>query len=297
MNLRDRLTIVFDRSFKYWALIPLLIFVVVLTVYPVGQVVRMAFSSLTLAEGRYIWEFSGLNNFYKMLSDEVFHKAVRNTIVFVIVVVAVEFFLGLFLALVTTKVSRYVGVYRTILMLPILMPPIAIGTMWRLMLNPQFGLFNQIAFSLGLKGQDWLSDPLYALLAIMVVDVWQWTPYVFIILLAGLQSIPKEPHEAAIVDGATGFQVFRYITWPLLFPTAVVALMFRTINSLKVFDKVIVLTGGGPGDATEVISTHIYKVFFEFQKMDLGSFLALITMLIAVGFVIGYRLLLRWGRS
>ncbi len=285
-----------DVAFKYWTLIPLFIFLLVLTLYPIAEVVRMAFSHLTLAEGKYIWDFAGLSNFYRMLGDTIFAAAVKNTILFVVIVVAFEFIFGLILAIATTKVSRFAtGLYRTILILPILVPPIAISTMWRIIYNPNFGFINQIAFSLGLSGQNWLADPRYALLAVTVVDIWHWTSYVFLILLAGLESIPKEPYEAAIVDGASEFQLFKYITWPLLLPTIIVALMFRTIFSFKVFDEIFVLTGGGPGTATEVISTYIYRVFFRFQEMDYASFLSLITIIVVTAFLIGYRALLKRG--
>lgn len=296
-NLLPKISRFGDVAFRYWTLIPLFVFILVLTLYPVVEVIRMAFSNLTLAEGKYIWEFAGLSNFYRMLSDAIFGVAIKNTVLFVIIVVAFEFIFGLILAIATTKVPCFAGLYRTILILPILVPPIAISTMWRIMYNPNFGFINQVAFSLGLAGQNWLADPRYALLAITVVDVWHWTSYVFLILLAGLQSIPKEPYEAAIVDGASEFQLFRYITWPLLLPTIIVALMFRTIFSFKVFDEIFVLTGGGPGTATEIVSTYIYRVFFQFQKMDYASFLSLTVIIIVIAFLVGYQTLLRRGVS
>lgn len=277
-----------DRRFKYWALLPVVIVLVGLTIYPFINLLVMAFSTVKFEEGRIIWTYSGLDNFYTFVGDGTFITAVRNTVLFVMVTVVLEMVLGFLLALIVSQLTRLASLARAILMIPILVPAIAIGTLWRLMYNYEFGIFNRLLTFLHLPIQNWTGDPLLAMPSIIVVDVWHWTAFIFLLMLAGIESLPIEPLEAARVDGASDWQLLRHIILPLLRPTILVALMFRTIFAFKVFDEVYLLTSGGPGNATEVISLYINRVFFTQSRMGYGAFLSLITILTTAVFVIIY---------
>lgn len=271
-----------ERWFAQILLAPLVILLGVLTLYPVVRLVPLSFSSYTFEAGKSVETFVGLENYRRMLNDGDLPIIIRNTIVFVIVSVALEFVLALVLALAVNRENLVTNVLKAILVLPILVPPIVIGTVWRLMYNPDIGVINQMLRGVGLKGQNWLSDPDRALLAIILVDVWHWTSFVFLILLAGLQSIPREPIQAAQVDGASPWQILMTVILPLLRPAMFVAILFRTVFAFKVFDEVFLLTSGGPGNASEVLSLYIYRVQFRFTDFGYGALLSLLTIIFVV---------------
>lgn len=277
-----------DSLFKYWALIPLLLMLLVFSIIPILQLFRMGFSTVFFEEGQVKWFFSGLDNYYTFLSDEVFSIALYNTTLFVVVTVSIEMILGFILALLASNLRRGSGFYRTILIIPILVPAIAIGTVWRLMYNYDFGILNQILKFVGLPAQTWVADPNLAMLCVILVDVWHWIPFVFLLMLAGIESLPIEPLEAAQVDGASIWQTLCYVIVPMLRPTILVTLMFRTIFAFKVFDEVYLLTGGGPGTRTEVVSMFINRVYFQQFRWGYGAFLSLVTIALIALFVILY---------
>ncbi len=277
-----------DQRFRYWALLPAVVVLLALTVFPLVELVAMSVSTVTFAEGRVNWAFSGLDNWQTFLGDAIFPTAVGNTVAFVIVTVLVELVLGLVLALIVSQTTVLVGVSRAVLILPILVPPIAIGTVWRLLYNYEFGIFNQVLVWLRFQPQNWTGSSTLALPSVMVVDIWHWTAFVFLLMLAGIESLPIEPIEAARVDGASDWQLLRHIVLPLLAPTILVTLMFRTIFAFKVFDEVFLLTSGGPGNATEVISLYINRVFFSQSRMGYGALLGVITIALTAVFVIAY---------
>lgn len=283
----------FDQTFQLWALLPLLIALAVLTLYPVAQLLRMSVSELEFVKGELEWTYVGLDHIDTLRADQVVPDALRNTLTFVAVVVTVEALLGLILAVLVSRATRLGWFYRSVYMIPLLIPPIAIGTMWRLMYDYNYGVINKLLFDLGLMSyQDlplWTADPNMALESVMLVDIWHWTSFLFLIMLAGVESLPHELGEAARVDGANEFQIYQYIFLPLLRPTIIVALMLRTILAFKVFDQIFLLTGGGPGTSSEVISLYIYKVYFVQSRLGYGALLALMTALIMSVFVIFYQ--------
>jgi multiple sugar transport system permease protein len=285
-----------DRTFRYWALLPVFVVLLLLTAYPLAQLVGMSLSDYTFGGGSIVARYSGLRNLELMAEDTVFRAAVRNTLVFVVGVVLVEFVLGFGVALLASGLPRGGGLVKTVLIIPILVPPIAIGTMWRLMYQSEFGVINALLRELRLPTPNWLGDPAIALGSVMIVDVWHWTAFVFLILLAGLESLPAEPFEAAQVDGASTWQAFWALTLPLMRPIILVALMLRTVFAFKVFDEVFLLTTGGPGTATEVISMYIYKVIFRTMELGYGSFLSLVAALLTSVFVLAYLWILRHER-
>jgi multiple sugar transport system permease protein len=195
--------------------------------------------------------------------------------------------LGFLLALLCTKIARGRVLYRTAFILPILIPGIVVGAIWKLMFNFEFGLINQVLGFAGLQPQDWLGSPSTALLSVILVDIWHWTPFCFLLMLAALESLPQDVYEAAKIDGASGLQELIWITLPMVWPAIVVTFIFRLVLAFKVFDEVYLLTGGGPGTATEVISFTIYQRFFTEDRVGYGAALS-----IAVIFLISLLLVL-----
>lgn len=278
-----------NDTFQYWALLPAVLLFVFLTLYPMLNILRMSISKIDFAHGEFVWTFTGLQNWRTLAQDWLFRVALRNTLFFVVATVATEMALGLALGLLASQISFGKGIYRTIMVLPILVPAVAIGCMWRLMYDYDFGIFNQVLTALHLPAQAWLANPRLAMLSVILVDMWHWVPFVFLILLAGLEAMPVEVLEAANVDGANAWQRLWYVILPLIRPTFSVALMFRTIFAFKVFDEIFLLTSGGPGTATEVVSLHIYKVFFAENRLGYGAALSVLVISIICVFVVAYR--------
>jgi multiple sugar transport system permease protein len=168
--------------------------------------------------------------------------------------------------------------YRTAFLLPVLIPGIVIGAIWKLAYNPDFGVLNQLLGLAGLPGRDWLGEKTLAFASVVAVDVWHWTPFVFLLLLAALESLPQDVYEAARIDGANAWQELRHVTLPLMWPAIAVTAVFRLIVSFKVFDEVYLLTGGGPGTATEVVSFTIYRRFFTEDRVGYGAAISVVVL-------------------
>jgi multiple sugar transport system permease protein len=271
------------ESFKYWSLLPAVVLLLIITVYPTLHLLQMSVSTIEFAGGRDVWSFTPGRNLELLLSDAVLKPAIVNTIVFVIITVAVELTLGLALALLVARLPHGKSAARTAMILPILVPAVAIGCMWKLMYNFDFGLFNQMLDGLGLGPVNWLGSTRLALISVIIVDVWHWTPFVFLILFAAVEGLPVDAIEAAQVDGATSGQIIWRIVIPMLRDAIAVAFVFRSIFAFKVFDEIYLLTSGGPGTSTEVFNLHLYKVFFEQNQLGYGALLsiAFITAILA----------------
>jgi multiple sugar transport system permease protein len=275
-----------NRTFRHWSLLPAVLLFAVLTLYPVANLVRMSLSTIEFSQGAETWTFTPKRNVELLRADEVIPPAVRNTVLFVVVAVAIEMVLGLALALLVAGVTRGKGLIRTVMILPILVPPVAIGSMWKLLFNYDFGVLNQALVALGLPPANWLGSTSVALWSVILVDVWHWVPFVFLILFAAVEALPVDVLEAARVDGATRSQLLRRVMLPLLRPAIVVALLFRTILAFKVFDEVYLLTSGGPGTSTELVTLHLYKVFFEQNQLGYGALLSLALIAAIVAFLL-----------
>lgn len=285
-----------SRLFPYWFLAPSVALLLALTVYPFLYILRLSLYRMSPTGEVFV----GADNFLRLARDPLFFQSLGQTLVLTAGALALEFGLGLGLALLLDSQIRGRNLWRALLLLPMILPPVVVGVIWRLIYNPNFGVLNG---ALQLAGVDttrltWLADPSVALAAVIVVDVWEWTPFVFLILLAGLQAIPEEPYEAARIDGASAWQTFWHVTLPLLTPAILVALLLRTMDLLRIFDQVFILTQGGPGFATETISLYIYKTAFRF--FDFG-YAAAMSLLLLVGTLIVSRLYLgflqRAGRA
>jgi multiple sugar transport system permease protein len=219
--------------------------------------------------------------------DETFWEALRVTLKFVVLAVTIETVLGLLLALLVARELRFAGSIRVGLILPMTIAPVVVGVIWRLLYASDIGVVNPLFSAVGLEEPDVLAHTTSAFVGLVVVDVWEWTPLLFLILLAGVQGLPQEPLEAARVDGAGTMRVFFDHTLPLLRPVLLVAIVLRTIDAIGTFDQVFVLTRGGPGTATQLISIYGYNTAFRFSQYGqaaamLLSLLALMSILMVV---------------
>lgn len=221
------------------------------------------------------WTFVGLQNYLNIVTqDPFFISAVKATFLFLSGTVIVEMLLGLGIGLLLNREFRGQGIVRTIVMLPLMTTPVVVGLIWRFMYNPERGMVNYLLSLVGVAGPDWLGRQQTAMPAVIFADIWEWTPFVALIVLAALQALPEEPYEAALIDGASGWQAFRFVTLPLIQPALLVAFLIRLMDSLKTFDLIYVLTLGGPGVSTQTLSLYTYKYGFKFFQMGYASALS-----------------------
>ncbi|MBE0425737.1 MAG: sugar ABC transporter permease [Nitrospirae bacterium] len=252
---------------------PALLILFLVTVYPVFYVFYLSFHRRLLIFD--ISKFVGLDNYLFLLRDDRFWNALKNTVYFTSVSVSLELAIGLSIAVLLNRSFRFRGVTRAVVLIPWAVPTVVSARMWEWIYNTDFGILN---YTLGAK-INWLGSPFWAIHAAILMDVWKTTPFVAILLIAGLQVIPKELYMAAKVDGAGNWAIFRRITLPLLKPIILVVLLFRTLDAFRVFDAVYVLTGGGPANTTETLSIYAYKVLFQTLQFGYGSTLSVVVFL------------------
>ena len=275
-----------ETALPYLLIAPTVAVLLALSIYPLIYAIRI---SLHTGSGEAAhWS---LANFARLASDQFFREALAHTFIYAVVALSFEFLLGLGLAVMLDRPLRGRSLFRSALLIPMMLPPVVVGVVWRLMLNPDFGAINGTLKGAGVATDSltWTASPLLALASVIAVDIWQWTPFMFLVLLAGLQAIPQEPYEAAIVDGSSAWQTFLHVTLPLLKPAILIALLLRTMDLLRVFDQIFILTEGGPGFSTETVSLYIYRTafrFFDFGYAAAMSFvLLLLTNVISAGYI------------
>lgn len=266
---------------------PALIILSLVTIYPVLSVLYLSLHRRLLIFD--ISKFVGLDNYLFLLKDDRFWNAFRNTTYFTALSVSLELLLGLALALLLNRTFRLKGLVTAAVLVPWAIPTVVSARMWEWMYNTDFGILNYL---LGAK-INWLGSPFWALNAAVFMDVWKTTPFVVILLLAGLKVIPGELFQAARIDGAGAWSIFRRITLPLLMPVVLVVLVFRTLDAFRVFDAVYVLTGGGPANTTETLSIYAYKVLFQTLQFGYGSTLSLVVFLCTGAITVLYMRFLR----
>ncbi len=224
--------------------------------------------------------FLGFDNYKSAFSDPYFWNSLWVTIKFVVLVVSIEFTLGFIIALMLNRDIRFKGVYYTILTMPMVMSPVAVGLIWKMLLHPDLGVLNYFIGLIGIKPINWLGDPNMAFWSVLMIDIWQQISFMILLLLAGLVSLPKEPYEAATIDGASEFQKLFYITIPLMRPVILAAVIIRTIFAFRTYDLIYVLTRGGPGVSTDVLSYFIYRK--TFMGLNLAEAAATSYVLLAI---------------
>ena len=270
-------------------IVPSLVFVSVFTLYPILESFRLSFYRMILTLPWLGQKMVGWDNYVDLWTDPVAWQALRTTLVFVGVTVPSELVVGLGMALVMNEAFRGRGVLRAIVLIPWAIPTVVSSQMWRFIFNDRYGLFNFILFG-GDTAQYVapLADPQFAMLAIMAAEIWKTAPFAALIILAGLQTISDEVYEAASIDGANSWQKFRHVTLPLLWPALLLALLFRTIDALRVFDLVFVMTQGGPADATNVLQFYGYKKTFAEGMIGYGSTIAVTVFMISLILALAY---------
>jgi multiple sugar transport system permease protein len=262
-------TLIAERHAAWLFVVPPLIILIVLVAYPTVYLFRLALSRYDFAFMD-APQFIGINNFVNLFSDDKLAQAVINTVILSLGAVLIEFLVGLGLALLLFEPLRGGGIVKPLLIIPLMIPAVVVGLNFRLILDA-FGPANSLLHALGLPNIDWLGTNFMARLSIIITDVWQWAPFIFLIILAGLQAVPQQLIDAARVDGASAWQEFRHVLWPMIIPSVAVALTFRFIDALKLFDIVYMLTYGGPGNSTEVISLYVYRTAFRFGRLGYAA--------------------------
>jgi multiple sugar transport system permease protein len=252
---------------------PALMLLSLVTVYPVFYVFYLSLQRRLLIFD--IARFVGFDNYLFLLSDGRFWNALKNTAYFTAVSVSLELLLGLSIAVLLNRQFRMKGLARAAILIPWAVPTVVSARMWEWIYNTDFGILNYL---IGSK-INWLGSPFWVLNAAVFMDVWKTTPFAAILLMAGLQVIPQELYQAARVDGAGSWEIFRRITLPLLKPVILVILIFRTLDAFRVFDAIYVLTGGGPANTTETLSIYAYKVLFQTLQFGYGSTLSVVVFL------------------
>jgi multiple sugar transport system permease protein len=282
-GLGDRASRWIDRHLVAIMIAPAIILLVLLVIFPTLYLLLLSLLQ---------WDFTtpdvkfvGLRNFVEILTDDsYFWEAFFHSAVFVVCGVTLEYCLGLGLALLMNREIRGIGVFRTLMISPMAMTPIVTGMVWLILLNPTYGLLDYLLGLLGIHGPAWTAQPQFALAALILVDVWQWTPFMFLIMSAGLLSLPTEVLEAGRVDGASKWQEFWHITLPLLRRVSLVAVLLRTIDIWKVFDTIFALTKGGPGTATQTINFYGYMQGFQWFHLGYASAIMVIAVVMVIIF-------------
>ncbi len=275
----------------YWPfVVPAAVVVVAVILFPWVFTLWMSLQEWKLGSGR---SFVGLANYQRLLTDDRFHMSILRTLYFTALAVVIPVVLGVAAALAFHRRFPLRGLMRTVFILPMMATPVAVALVWTMMFHPQLGVLNWILSQFGIPPSMWVYDASTVIPTLVMVEVWHWTPLVMLLVLGGLASLPVDPYEAAKIDGATGWQAFRYITLPLLAPFIMVAVIIRTIDALKAFDTIYVITQGGPGTASETINIFLYLNAFAYYNMGYAS--AVVVVFFAL--IIGLALLLLWSRE
>ena len=273
-----------NRFTPYMFMAPAAVIMAVALMYPLAYMVWGSFRdwdpSQTIGEA----EFVGLQNYIKLWGDPNFWESMSVTLTFAFFVVSFELFIGVGLALLLDRNIRGMSLLRTLFILPMMIAPVVVGLMWRYMYHPTVGTFNRTLDGLGIPGVDWLGQ--HALMSVIIADIWQWTPFIFILSLAALQSLPKSALEAARIDGATPWQQIIHIKLPLMMPVLIVTGLLRLIDAFKVLEVILVMTEGGPGLSTEILALRISRTATEFRELGeaaaMSNYLLILLMILTV---------------
>jgi multiple sugar transport system permease protein len=261
-------------------MLPGILLLAAFSIYPFLFLLKISFQKYSPIAA--LNPFIGFNNYIDVFQDDSFWNALKVTAVYVVSTVSLEFLIGLGLALILNRINIGQKWFQSLILLPIAMAPTVVGLMFRFMMNDQYGVFNYFAETLGFERNAWLSDPHMALPALIATDIWQWTPFMMIILLAGLKGIPDEPYEAARIDGASPWQTFRLVTIPQLSRIISIALLLRTIDAIRAYDTIYMMTKGGPINVTSTLSWIVYDRGFKFLDFGYGAAICMVLLIIVV---------------
>lgn len=276
----------FERNLKYLFPLPALIFVVVLMVFPVCYTFFLSFTDWSLTSGKPL-NIVAFKSYIDVLKEPRFLDALGRTFYFTFGAVFFEMILGIALALILNRTFMGKGVVKTLLLLPLVATPVAIGIVWNLFYDPTIGILNYVLSVFGLPQSGWVSETKSVMPSLIIVDIWQWTPMITIIVLAGLAGLSSEPFESAKVDGANARQVLFKITLPMLMPTILTAVILRAIDALKTYDIIYAMTGGGPGYSSENLNILAFKYSFEYFRMGQSAVMLVFLFIVVMGFSLG----------
>lgn len=265
---------IYPNRYLYIYIGPSVLLLVGLCLFPLLVLIYNSFTDLSLISKE--THFVGFDNFVNLVTSAAFWNNFKTTLVYVFFAVSLEMILGFILALLFQIKLPFKRVFRTLIILPMVTAPVAMSFLWSIIYNPKMGILNYLLSLLNLPPQLWASDPKTALFSIILVDIWMNTPFVFLILASGMAALPNDLFEAGMVDGMNFFQGMRKILYPLLSPVIFITFLFRLVDTFKVFDLIFVLTGGGPGTATETVNISIYKTAFHYSKIGPASAQALL---------------------
>ena len=272
--------------------IPAFIIVVAVQFYPLAYSAFLSVQDWVLTESQVPKGFVGLDNFVKELGDDTFRRSVRNSILITGGALVLEMFLGICLAYLTMGSSWRMRAIRTLLILPMVIAPVAAGTLWRILLNSRAGLVNHLLSLIGIKGPEWLASPDWAIVSVILLDTWQWTPFVLLVVGAAIASIPDDLLEVAAIDGASRWKTFLYVELPLLMPLLLLTFVFRMLESLLSLDSIYSLTFGGPGYSTYTLTYYIYTLglrSFNFGAAAASSWIFMVFASLSIGLVFWYQ--------
>jgi len=281
-----------NRLSPYLFLAPAVVVMALALLYPLGYMIYGSFRDWNPSQALSESTFVGLKNYYTLWGDPNFHESVIVTLKFAISVVSIEMFIGVGLALLLDRNLRGMSLLRTLFILPMMIAPVVVGLIWKYMYHPTLGVFNDALRAMGLAPVEWLSQ--HALLSIIIADIWQWTPFIFILALAALQSLPRSALEAARIDGASGWQQIIHIKLPLMMPVLIVTCLLRLIDAFKVLEVILVMTAGGPGLTTEIMALRISRTATEFRELGVAAAMSnylLIMLMVLTVLMLAYN---RW---
>jgi multiple sugar transport system permease protein len=270
-----------ERNLQILFPLPTIVFIALLMVFPILYTVYLSFTNWNLTSGMEP-SFVGLNSYMRVFSEPRFLQAMGRTFTFTLFAVAIEVVLGVAIALILNRAFVGKGFAKLLLLLPLVATPIAVGIVFNLFYDPTIGLLNFALNALGLPQGRWVSSENTVIASLVLVDVWQWTPMITLIVLAGLAGLSEEPVEAARVDGASEFQILRYVTIPMVMPVILTAMILRLIDALKTFDIIFAMTGGGPGYASETLNIMGFKYSFEYFRIGQSSVILVALFLVVL---------------
>lgn len=264
---------------KHLLIAPPLLFFLLLSVIPLVLSIYYSLTSKDISgAGRWV----GIDNYKRLFDDQIFIDGYINTLIYAGSAVSIQYVLGLGLAVLVHSAPRGQRFLRFVILVPLMVAPLIVGFIWQTLLDSRYGPINDVITSLGGSPVSWLTDPTLAFISVLLVDTWQWTPFMFLILYAGLRTLPVEPFEAARVDGASGWRVFKDLTLPMLIPASIAAILLRGIESFKLFDIVFYLTGGGPGSSTATTTLTAYFTGLRSGNVGYGAAMTVILLLTVI---------------
>ena len=285
-----------ERNLRFLFPLPAVLFVGLMMLFPVAYTIVLGFTGWNLTSAD-TFRFVGFRSFTRVFEEPRFLDAVLRTFEFSALAVAVETTAGVALALILHRNFFGKGLVKLLLLLPLVATPVAIGIVWNLFYDPNIGLLNYLLSALGLPPSQWVYSPDTVLPALALVDIWQWTPMITLISLAGLAGLSSEPYESARVDGANSAQILFRITLPMLVPTILTAVVLRSVDALKTFDIIYAMTGGGPGYASETLNIMAFKFSFEYFRMGQASVVLVALFVVVLGFSLAIMKLRDWAEK